>query len=143
MKSNKNEILRLYFEKKLKQVDIAKKLNISKNAVSKTLKMDNRFEIEKNNRKELNKKKHNKKIQNIVENKRRREKEKNDLDYLILKSLHQQASLELSAGKKVISNRAFRDWNTSIYKFNKNSKSYVLKNGINVGYGVPKKIYWN
>ena len=30
MKSNKNEILRLYFEKKLKQVDIAKKLNISK-----------------------------------------------------------------------------------------------------------------
>ena len=105
--------------------------------------MDNRFEGEKNNRKELNKKKHNKKIQNIVENKRRREKEKNDLDYLILKSLHQQASLELSAGKKVISNRAFRDWNTSIYKFNKNSKSYVLKNGINVGYGVPKKIYWN
>ena len=142
MKSNKNEILRLYFEEKLKQVDIAKKLNISKNAVSKTLKMDQRFEVEKNNRKELNKKKHNKKIQNIVEEKRRRRKEVKDLDDLVLKSLHEQASLELSGAKKEISNKAYRDWNTSIYKYNHKTKSYILKNGIVVGYNIPKKIYW-
>ena len=69
MKSNKEEILKLYYEEKLKQVKISEILGISKNAVSKTVRKDNRYENEKNIRKQLNKKKHNKQIQSIVENK--------------------------------------------------------------------------
>ena len=64
------------------------------------------------------------------------------MDYAILKQAHEQASRELSGGKKPISNRAFRDWNPSIYKYNSKSQSYVLKKGIVVGSDVPKRINW-
>ena len=40
MKSNKEEILRLYFKEKLKQVEISEIIGISKNAVSKVVKQD-------------------------------------------------------------------------------------------------------
>ena len=88
------EILRLYFEERLKQVDISKKLNISNNAVSKVLKRDNRFIDEKNKRKIISKQKHNKQIQTNVENKRKTKK--NNEDYYILKNMHEQATCEES-----------------------------------------------
>ena len=121
------QILEMYFKKKMKQIEISKLLNISKGEVSKTLNKDSRFKLEKEERKKRNKIKHNQKIQKWVENKR---KEKGSSDFQILKIMHEQG------------NRAFRDWNTSIYKFSEKSKSYVLKKGINVGYDVPKKINW-
>lgn len=133
------QILEMYFKKKMKQIEISKLLNISKGEVSKTLNKDSRFKLEKEERKKRNKIKHNQKIQKWVENKR---KEKGSSDFQILKIMHEQASRELSGGRKPIGNRAFRDWNTSIYKFSEKSKSYVLKKGINVGYDVPKKINW-
>lgn len=43
---------------------------------------------------------------------------------MILKIMHDQASKELSTGKK-ISNKAFRDWNSSIYKYNYNKKHMI------------------
>lgn len=142
MKSNKEEILKLYFESKLKQVEIAEKLNISKNAVSKTLKLDERYEQEKNNRKQQNKIKHNKQIQNIVEAKRKVVQTNNGIDRYVLKAMHEQDVRVISGGRKPMNNRAFRDWNSSIYKHSKDGKSYVLKKGITAGYDVPKKIRW-
>ena len=139
MESNKNKILELYFKKKLKQIEIAEILNISNNAVSKVLKKDTRFLKEKNYRKQLNKIRHNKEIQKRVEEKR---KAKNNSDYQILKKMHEQASRELSGGRKPISNRAFRDWNTSIYRYNEKSKTYVLRKEINAGADVPNRISW-
>ena len=59
-----------------------------------------------------------------------------------MKKMHEQASLELSGGKKTISNRAFRDWNTSAYKYNNKNKCYELKKGINTGADAPKRIKW-
>lgn len=47
MKSNKEEILRLYFKEKLKQVEISEIIGISKNAVSKVVKQDTRYKSEK------------------------------------------------------------------------------------------------
>ncbi len=140
MESNKEEILRLYFEEKLKQVDISKKLHISNNAVSKVLKRDNRFIDEKNKRKIISKQKHNRQIQTNVENKRKTKK--NDEDYYILKKMHKQASYELSGGRKPISNRAFRDWNVSAYEYNLEKGNYILKKDINAGADVPRKINW-
>ena len=58
-----------------------------------------------------------------------------------LKKMHDQASREMSTGR-TISNRAFRNWNSSIYKYNKKKQSYQLKKGINVGIDVPKTIKW-
>lgn len=139
MMSNRNKILQLYFDKKLNQTEIAKMLNISNNAVSKVLKAEPRYQEEKNNRKQLNKIKRNKDIQRRVEKKRR---QTNSSDIQAIKRMHEQASLELSGGKKTMSNRAFRDWNSSAYKYNKKNKSYELRKGITAGADVPKRINW-
>lgn len=139
MNTNKNKILDLYFDKKMKQVDIAKLLKISENAVSKTLKGDARFENEKKYRKELNKLKHNKDIQRRVESKR---KEKRMYDTQILKKMHNQASLELSGGRKTISDRAFRDWNSSAYEYNRKKDTYILKKELTAGADIAKRIKW-
>ena len=56
--------------------------------------------------------------------------------------MHEQASMELSGGKRPMSNRAFRDWNSSIYKYNNKNRSYELKKGITAGADVPKRINW-
>lgn len=55
MKSNGEKVLTLYFDEKLKLVEISKRLCISKNAVSKTPKKDERFTTEKNIRKQIKK----------------------------------------------------------------------------------------
>ncbi|MDO5555640.1 MAG: hypothetical protein Q4G09_03010 [Clostridia bacterium] len=140
MGDKKDKIKKLYFEEKYTQRDIAKKLNVSTNYISKILKTDIKYLEEKNNRKRLNKIKHNKDIQRRVESKRKKQDGLSDIQ--ILKKMHEQASFELSAGKKIVNNIAFRNWNKSIYKYNSKSQSYVLKNGITVGRDVPKRINW-
>lgn len=139
MSNNRDLILKLYFTDKLRVVDISKQLEISKSAVTQVLQKDEKYIKEKEFRKKQNKIKHNREIQKRVENKR---KEKSSSDFQILKIMHEQASRELSGGRNSMGNRAFRDWNTSIYRFNEKSKSYVLKKGINVGADVPKRINW-
>lgn len=47
----KEIIIKLYFENKMKQVDIAKQLNISKYKVSRTLSKDEQYQKEKEKRK--------------------------------------------------------------------------------------------
>lgn len=139
MKSNKEKIKKLYFEKKLKQKEIAIKLKISTNLVSRIVRADSRYEEESKNRKLENKKKHNKQIQNIVEEKR---KNNNPNDYILLKAMHDQASRELSGERKPISDRAFRDWNTSAYRYDYKTKSYILKKEITTGQDVPTRVNW-
>ena len=95
------EILDLYFNKKLKQCDIATMLNISKSKVSKTLQKKETFIAEKQRRKELSEQKHNKDIQRRVEKSRKIKQFKNKADDLILKNFHNQAAMELSDRKYV------------------------------------------
>lgn len=132
------EVIYLYFIEKMLQKDIAKKVNISESSVCRIIKKDQRYMQEKENRKRLNKIKRNKDIQRRVEGNRK----KNSSDIQILKKMHEQASLELSGGNKPISNRAFRDWNTSAYKYNYKNKCYELKKDISTGVDVPKRIKW-
>lgn len=133
------QVIYLYFTEKMLQKDISEKLNISKSTICRIIKKDERYIEEKNNRKRLNKIKHNKDIQRRVENKR---KQASGSDIQILKKMHEQASLELSGGKRPMSNRAFRDWNSSAYKYNSKNKSYELRKGITAGADVPKRINW-
>lgn len=133
------QVIYLYFTKKMLQKDISEKLNISKSTICRIIKKDERYIEEKDNRKRLNKIKHNKDIQRRVENKR---KQASASDIQILNRMHEQASLELSGGKRPMSNRAFRDWNSSAYKYNNKNKSYELKKGITAGADVPQRINW-
>lgn len=142
METNKDKIIKLYFEENYLQVAIAKEIQVSTNYVSKVLKKDKRFEIEKLARKEKNKIKHNKQIQSKVEEKRKKTKSLKSCDDLILKAIHNQASRELSGGRKPISDRAFRDWNTSAYRYDYKTKSYILKKEITTGQDVPRRVNW-
>ena len=99
---------------------------------------DDRYKEEKEKRKMLSKKKHKQKTIDYIKKKRA---SNIDIGYEQLKQMHLQASQELS-GRKTMSNRAFRDWNSSIYKYNDKTKSYHLKKGIVTGADVPKKINW-
>lgn len=135
----KQEIIKeLYFIKKYNQQEIAEELNVSYQYVSKVLLKDVRYKEEKEKRKLLNKNKHTKKTIDYIKTKR---KTSIDIEYEKLKQAHIQASQELS-GRKTISNRAYRDWNSSAYKYNDKTKSYHLKKGIIAGADVPKKISW-
>mgnify|MGYP001120577182 CR=1 FL=1 len=58
MKNRKDVILSMYFIEKLRPADIAKKLDISKSAVTQVLKKDKRYVEIKQERKIKNQKKH-------------------------------------------------------------------------------------
>ena len=135
-----DEILKKYFEEKMKQVDIATELNVSKYKVSRVVTKDPRYKPEKERRKESNRKKNREETKKYIS--KERKKKKDDIAYEQLKQAHIQATMELSGGRKTISNRAFRNWNSSIYKYNEKNQSYQLKSGINVGADVPKTIKW-
>lgn len=131
------EILKLYFKEKLKQNEIAKKLNISKYKVSRTVTNDDRYISEKEKRKKDSKKKHNKQIQKCVEAKRKNLQFKQNVDDLVLREMHNQAALELSKNSK-LSDMAYRDWNTSAYAYNKNKKRFEFRDELGRSYAVKK-----
>lgn len=135
------KILEMYFSRKMKQIDIAKELNVSKYKVSRVVTKDLRYEKEKEDRKEKNKHKHNEKTKQYISQNRKNKKD--IMGYAELKQMHIQASIELSGGRKPINNRAFRNWNKSAYKYDRKSQSYILRKDIVTGIDAPKKIKWN
>lgn len=137
--NNKQRILEMFFLRKLNLTQIANKLDISKSAVSQTLKEDNRYLEEKERRKQLNKKKHNKDIQKRVEFTRIKTREKNNADELMMRQMHIQASTELSKRNRM-SDKAYRDWNTSAYKYNKDKNRFEFRNELGRSYDVKKYI---
>lgn len=132
-----DEIIRLYFEEKLKQKDIAEKLKISKYKVSRVVSKDKRYKLEKENRKMSNKKIHDENTKKFMKNKREIEKRKNTSDDLILREMHRQASMEMSKGNK-LSDMAYRNWNTSAYKYNNQKKRFEFREELGRSYDVKK-----
>ena len=134
--SKRDEIITLYFEEKMNTIEISKKVNVVKSYVSKVLKQDSRYDEEKKQRKDKNKIKR----KNFNKENMRKVRKNNSLNNEILKVQHYQASCELS-GRKTISNRAFRNWNSSIYRYHERTKEYRIKEEIKdkISYAVPKK----
>lgn len=140
--NNKEQIIFLYFESKLNIIEISKKLNVSKQYVSKIVRKDKRHFDETLRRKKENKIKQVERNKQYIKNKRKKDYE-NRLN-ASLELQHLQAISELS-GRKTISNRSFRDWNSSIYKFNYKTKEYQIKKEFisKTSYAIPKKIKWS
>ena len=103
MKNRKELILNMYFIEKLRPVDIAKKLSISKSAVTQILKKDKRYAQIKSDRKNKNNKNHIRKTISYINKKREIDRIENEY----MKQQHIQASSELSGGRKPISNIAY------------------------------------
>lgn len=138
--SKKDEIITLYFEEKLTAIEISRKINVVQSYITKVIKQDSRYQNEKERRK--NKNKENQKI--IHKEYMRKARKNNSINYEILKAQHNQASIELS-GRKTINNRAFRNWNSSIYRFHERTKEYRVKEELKdkISYAIPKKIKWD
>ena len=139
MKSNKETILKMYFVDKLRPVDIAKNLGISKSAVSQCLKNDDRYTKEKEKRISDNKEKNKRETKDYIRTARKKKQFKRNLDDSGLKQLHNQASAELSK-KKRMTNMAYRDWNKSAFTYNEKRKGFEFRNELGRSYDVPKFI---
>lgn len=134
-----NIIIDLYYIKKFKQKDIANKLNISEATVSRIIRKDKRYSLEKEYRKKENKIKHNKSIQKRVVHKRKKNQFKDKNDDLILKKIHMQDACELSKHFH-LSNENYRQWNYSAYNYNPSKRRYEFNKKLGRSADVPKYV---
>ena len=137
MKSKKNAVLNMYFVEKMKPIDIANKLNISKSAISQILEKDERYSNEKEKRKIINRKKHIERTKEYIKSQRQAIQFEHKVDDLILRNMHNQASIEMSKPKK-LSDLAYRNWNTSAYTYNKQKKRFEFREELGRSYDVPR-----
>ena len=137
---NRENILNLYFNKRLKQKEIATIVGVSKQYVSKVIKTDSRYKEEKQTRKDENAIKRKDYLKEYYKNYDRPKIEDNS--YEQLQALLYQDSLELSYSSSNINDYAFAKYNSSIYHRDKNG-NLKLNKGIKVGNDVPKTINMN
>lgn len=137
---NQENILDLYYNKHLKQKDIATAVGVSKQYVSKVVNADNRNKLEKQTRKDENAIQRQNYMREYFKSYNRPKKEDNS--YEQLKTLLYQDSLELSYSSSNMNDYAFAKYNSSIYHRDKNG-NLRLNKGIKVGSDVPKTINMN
>ena len=137
---NKERILNLFFNEHLKQVDIVKILNVSKQYVSKLVKADSRYSEAKQNKLKENAIKRKEYLQDYYKTYKRPKQEDNS--YEQLKAQQLQDSLELSYFSGNINDYAFAKCNLSAYHRNKKG-NLVLNKSLNVGFDVPRTINMN
>lgn len=134
--SNKEKIINLFYNEHLKPVDIALELNVSNSYVSKVIKKDFRYHEEKNKRKQQNKQKHK---EQTIEYMKLKQKSNRD-SYEALKVQLKQDAEELSYYFD-ISDRSFRKFNSSAYKYNAKKKRFEIDRKLTVSIDVPKTVY--
>ena len=122
-KGTKDKIIELFFEKHLKPIDIAKKLDVKMPYITKIIQKDSRYIQEKEARKQKKKKKE------------RQEKQ----DYQKLLTIINNDNRFLSTKKKV-SDIKYAKWNRSAYNYDEDTSDLVLKDNINAGYNVAKRV---
>ena len=137
---NRENILDLYFNKHLKQKEIATIVGVSKQYVSKVIKADSRYAEEKQTRKDEKAIKRKDYLKEYYKNYDKPKIEDNS--YEQLQALLYQDSLELSYSSSNINDYAFAKYNSSIYHRDKNG-NLKLNKGIKVGNDVPKTINMN
>lgn len=135
----KDKILHLFFCDNLSQKEISKKLNITKGYVSQVVTKDKRYPQFKKEKLIKSHKKHNKQIQNITKEKRKKIQFSNSVDNLALEVKHNQASMELSK-RSHLSDENYRKWNYSAYKYNPSKRRYEFDSSLGRSYDVPKYI---
>lgn len=141
--TNKEKIIIFYYEKRLNTIEISDKLKISKQYVSKIVRTDTRYINERNRRKNESAIKQRNRNIDCIKKKRQKNKLERVQEDASLQKSHIQASIDMS-GRRTINNRAFRNWNSSIYQYYERTKEYRIKDKFKnrVSYAVPKKIKW-
>ena len=138
MEGKKEKILFLYYEQHLKQVDIANKLGVTKQYVSKVINQDGRNICEKESRKQSNEEKRKKYLKCYFTSYYKSKKEDNSYEQLLAQQ--RQDSMEMSySNKGKISDYDYLKWNRNAYNQNK-SGNMVLDKSLKAGFTTPKYI---
>lgn len=138
-KNKKESIINLFYDKHLKVKEISKIINVDSSYITRIIKNDDRYYDKKKNRKVISNQKHKESTKLIIKKSREVKSFNNNVDDLILKNLHRQASLELSKGKH-LTNENYRKWNYSAYKYNSSKKRYEFCEKLGRSYDIPKYI---
>ena len=129
------EITRLFYDEHLKPTDIAKQIGVGKSYVTKIIQKDERYIEEKECRAIQSKERHKVCKRNYINKKRQADKQ--DYQAMIIQI---NKDNEYLSTKKKLSDEAFSNWNRGMFDYDKHSSDLVLKNGINVGFDVPKRV---
>lgn len=110
----------LYFKQGKTLTEIAEIINTSISYISRVLRKNQKYQDEKEKRKNKNQIQRRKVQKEMIYNKRRT---KIDIDYINLKNKHEQATIELSK-RSILGNDTLRKWCSSAYKYNKSKNCY-------------------
>ena len=134
-KEIKEKIIELFFIKHLRPVDISKKLNVGMSYITKIIQKDSRYIGEKESRKSETKEKIKVKKRVYAQNKRQKEKQEKQEYQKMLIQINRDN--EYLSTKKKENDLQYAKWNRSIYKY---SSDLVLKDNINTGFNVAKRV---
>lgn len=137
--NNKDKILKMYYEEKIKQNDIATLLEISQSYISQVIKKDDRYKSFKEDRHKKSMKKKAEYNKAYLANYERPKKIDNSYQALQAQLARDAQALSYK-NDNYISNLAFTKWNRSVYKYDKYSSDLVLDKSINVTKDVPKRV---
>lgn len=137
MKNKKDKIIELFFINHLSVKEIADSVGTSSAYITKIIKTDERYVMEKQYRKEKSKEKRKQDKNNFMKNKR--EQKRIDDNYSFVQAQHYQATKELSKSRH-ITNETYRKWNSSAYKYNPLKKRYEFDERLGRASDIPKYI---
>ena len=137
-KDTKDKIIELFFTEHLRPVDISKKLKVGMPYITKIIQKDSRYIQEKEARKQDNKEKQKTQKRIYAQNKREKERQEKQ-DYQKLLTIINNDNKFLSTKKKV-SDIKYAKWNRSAYNYDEETSNLVLKDNINAGYNVAKRV---
>ena len=137
MKNKKDKIIELFFINHLSVTEIADSVGTSSAYITKIIKTDERYVMEKQYRKEKSKEKRKQDKNNFMKNKR--EQKRIDDNYSFVQAQHYQATRELSKSRH-ITNETYRKWNSSAYKYNPLKKRYEFDEKLGRASDIPKYI---
>lgn len=137
MENKKDKIIELFFINHLSVKEIADSVGTSSAYITKIIKTDERYVMEKQYRKEKSKEKRKQDKNNFMKNKR--EQKRIDDNYSFVQAQHYQATKELSKSRH-ITNETYRKWNSSAYKYNPLKKRYEFDEKLGRASDIPKYI---
>ena len=137
-RGTKDKIIELFFTKHLKPVNISKKLNVGMPYITKIIQKDSRYIREKETRRQENREKNKIQKRIYAQNRRKKEKEEKQEYQKLLVQINRDN--EYLSTKKKENDLQFVNSNRSAYDYDKNSSDLVLKDNINAGYAIPKRV---
>ncbi len=137
--NTKEQILDLYYNRHLKQNEIAKIVEKSCPYVSKVVKTDNRNKQEKETRKKTNAENRKVYLQEYFKTYDRPKKDDNSYKQMLAQQ--KQDAMELSYSNNM-SDYAFAKWNSSAYHTNSKG-NLVIDRKLKVGADIPKSLNMN